>query len=73
MEFASREEAQRQKQEAESGKDRAREAYKKAEKEAEELKEKTRETETRIAGYLEDLPGMEEKLAEKNRGSIRPK
>ena len=65
VEFASREEAQRQKQEAESGKDRAREAYEKAEKEAGELKEKTRETEMRIAGYLEDLPSMEEKLAEK--------
>lgn len=64
-EFPSEEEAQKQKQEAEARKDRALEAYEKAEKETEKLKKKRQETETRIAGYLESLPGMEEKLAAK--------
>ena len=52
-EFSSREEAQRQKQEAESGKDRAREAYEKAEKRSRRIKEKNagdRDADRRIPG-----------------------
>ena len=73
VEFASREEAQRQKQEAESGKDRAREAYEKAEKEAEELKKKNagdRDSDRRIPGGT--CPAWRKNLRKKPR-SIRPK
>ena len=53
VEFSSREEAQRQKQEAESGKDRAREAYEKAEKRSRRIKGKNagdRDADRRIPG-----------------------